>query len=105
VKVRARFLTAGKNKGKSPILTKFQEVTKTVRNEILLLVKKHLGPNLEPPSGKSWADVKATAKLSWWEKWSLERQRSKGKVMPPAWAEPNWEFPCLWPIPRWSQGG
>jgi len=53
------------------------------------MVKRHLGPNLGPPSGKCWSDVKA--KQAWWEKWSQDRARSKGREMPPAWAEPNWE--------------
>jgi len=42
-------------------------MTRTVRNKIPM-VKKHLGPNLEPPSGEGWSDVKATAKRAWWEK-------------------------------------
>mmetsp|Transcript_13136 Transcript_13136/g.37008 ORF Transcript_13136/g.37008 Transcript_13136/m.37008 type:complete len:190 (-) Transcript_13136:63-632(-) len=46
---RAIFVAEGKNKGKSPLLTNFQEVTKVVRNEILPLVKGHLGPTQEPP--------------------------------------------------------
>jgi len=50
-----------KNKGKSPIIAKFQDVTKVVRKEIFPLVKKHLGPTQEPPSGKDWGDVKAAA--------------------------------------------
>mmetsp|Transcript_88 Transcript_88/g.280 ORF Transcript_88/g.280 Transcript_88/m.280 type:complete len:132 (-) Transcript_88:406-801(-) len=82
------FLTDGKIKGKCPILTNFQDVTRTARNEILPLMKQ-LGPNDEPPSGKGWAGIKATAKQVWWDKWSQDRARLKGKEMPPTRAEPN----------------
>eukprot|EP00873_Tetraselmis_striata_P020997 jgi/Tetstr1/441261/TSEL_029512.t1 len=81
----------GKNKGKSPLFTKHAEIVKTVQNEIMPILRRHLGPDEKPPSGKTWADVQSAAKLEYWEHFSSSRARVRGKPIPTAWTEPAWE--------------
>eukprot|EP00873_Tetraselmis_striata_P012542 jgi/Tetstr1/432806/TSEL_022158.t1 len=88
---RTSFTESGKNKGKSPLFTKHAEIVKIVQNEILPILRRHLGPDEKPPSGKTWADVQSAAKLEYWEHFSLSRARVQGKPIPTAWTEPAWE--------------
>eukprot|EP00873_Tetraselmis_striata_P042340 jgi/Tetstr1/462604/TSEL_007590.t2 len=62
-----------------------------VQNEILPILRRHLGPDEKPPSGKTWADVQSAAKLEYWEHFSSSRARVRGKPIPTAWTEPAWE--------------
>mmetsp|Transcript_26415 Transcript_26415/g.74333 ORF Transcript_26415/g.74333 Transcript_26415/m.74333 type:complete len:399 (-) Transcript_26415:43-1239(-) len=104
VQVRTMFARTGKNKGKSPLYTRFAEVTKTVQNDLLPLLSLNLGPDKKPPSGKTWAEVMAATKKEWWQRWSSSRKTKAGKPMPQPWSECNWEaFVLFGPFPGAKQ--
>ena len=91
MKFRTTFPSSGKNKGKSPLYTKYKEASKVVQSAIIPIVLKVLGPDMKPPSGKAWADCLADIKEKYWSVWSSLRVKKSGKAMPAAWSEPFFE--------------
>ena len=79
---RSKYPLTGKNKGKSPLYTKYAEATKAVHNEILPLAMRLPGPDKKPASGKSWLDFLSSLKEEYWQVWSSSRVKKRGKQMP-----------------------
>ena len=87
---RATYSLTGKNKGKSPLMSHYKDMVAVVQNKILPIVSKELGPDKKPPSGKQWPDVLKISLEKYWDVFSAEKARLRGKPMPSNWEGEKW---------------
>jgi hypothetical protein len=80
---RTFYSETGKNKGKSPLFTKYAETVKVVQNHIIPLLGKVLGPGNQPPSGHTWPDVLKKLKMEYWNFYREGKKRLKDKTAMP----------------------
>ena len=80
---RTSFSETGKNKGKSPLFTKYADTVKVVQNHIIPLLGKVLGPDNQPPSGHTWPDVLKQLKIEYWNFFKEGKKRLKDKTAMP----------------------
>ena len=80
---RTVFTETGKNKGKSPLFSKYADTVKVVQNHIIPLLGKVLGPGYQPPSGHVWPDVLNKLKMEYWSFYREGKKRLRDKTSMP----------------------